>query len=106
MDRTWRRGERCDVPASGPPPTLAGFHAAQRLDISCCYAGCYHRTLWTRDEAIARLGPTCTMVEAERRLKCAMCKRDLGIKVAPYSVDRDDIRYGQPYASWPDWMKP
>lgn len=85
-------------PTTGPEPTLEQLllTTGQRLEIWCCRHTCRHETLWTPEEAIARLGATCTIEQACRRLRCSRCSargRDKWVHCRPSVTDFYDRRW-------------
>jgi hypothetical protein len=66
-----------------------------RLDIQCCRHGCFRRTLWSAEEAVARLGRWCTFVEAPGRLVCGGCGARGALRqvqARPCGEDQADLR--------------
>jgi hypothetical protein len=87
-------------PSSGPEPTLEQLLLAtgQRLEIWCCRHTCRHEAFWTPTEAIARLGPNCTIRRAEHRLRCAKCGargREREVMCRPSVTDFYDRRWAE-----------
>jgi hypothetical protein len=56
-----------------PPPTFRTLLLAHNIHLNIRCGHCDHRVRWTALEACERLGPDCTIVQAEQRLKCARC---------------------------------